>query len=961
VRSIWSYHTYDNDWGDIGYNYLIDPNGVVYEGRAGGDNVIGAHFSCQNGGTMGVCVLGTYTSVSPTTAALSSLKQLLAWKAEQRSIDPLGSSYHSGTHLTLANICAHRDANPANPIYSCTPKSTTTCPGDNLYGLLPGIRTDVYKLINGGTVSVPTVSTQPATLIIANSARIWGHIGNDGGSAISDRHFDWGTSSGNLNQWTAAVTVSGNDFYYNVPALTPNTTYYFRAWAKNGSGQIGPCTPTPGWGCGNILSFTTTATPTVEAPTISPSGGSYANPVQVSLACGTYQALIYYTTDGSNPTTSSLSYEGPFTLTSSATVKAKAFKSGYNDSALAQASFTITVTPTVAQPTISPSGGIYADSVQVSLACTTSGATIRYTTDGSSPTASSTAYSGPFTLTSSATVKAKAFKSGYNDSVAASAGFTITVTPTVVAPTISPNGGSYANSVQVTLACATYQALIYYTIDGSNPTTSSLSYEGPFTLTSSATVKAKAFKSGYNDSAIASAGFSITVTPTVAQPTISPNGGSYADSVQVTLACATSGATIRYTTDGSNPTASSTAYSGSLTLTSSATVKAKAFKSGYNDSAIASAGFTITVTPTVVAPTISPNGGSYADSVQVSLACATSGATIRYTTDGSGPTASSTAYSGPFTLTSSATVKAKAFKTGYNDSPTAQASFSVQGAITATHSSPSYTSPGTCVVNVEVNHPSGNSLLSLLCRPSLPSGWTLAIVSGDGSPEIQAGEIVFIGSLMGNPVRFSYAANVPSGLTTSQSIRTSLEYQLTGMANPATIYAAPDPTVPSTSQMQFNLSAGYNLVSIPFSGTALTNAEALAVSIANCSGVWQWDATSQGWSGHPKGGPNNFPLAPGRVCLVSVTAPSTFQMTGRWAAFTQSLKRGYNLISVTEAQKVAVTNAEALAIGVPNCSGVWKWDAATQGWSGHPKGGPNNFAVEVGRAYLVSVTADGNW
>lgn len=85
--------------------------------------------------------------------------------------------------------------------------------------------------------------------------------------------------------------------------------------------------------------------------------------------------------------------------------------------------------------------------------------------------------------------------------------------------------------------------------------------------------------------------------PTVATPTISPNGGSYSGSVEVTLACTTSGATIRYTTDGSDPTGSSTAYSAPFTLTSSAPVKAKAFKSGYTDSATASASFTITAPP----------------------------------------------------------------------------------------------------------------------------------------------------------------------------------------------------------------------------------------------------------------------------------------------------------------------------------------------------------------------------
>ncbi|MBI4325065.1 MAG: VCBS repeat-containing protein [Chloroflexi bacterium] len=90
---------------------------------------------------------------------------------------------------------------------------------------------------------------------------------------------------------------------------------------------------------------------------------------------------------------------------------------------------------------------------------------------------------------------------------------------------------------------------------------------------------------------------------TVATPTISPNEGSFTDSVQVTLDCATADATITYTTSGSDPTASSTVYTAPFTLTSSATIKAKAFKSGFNDSAVAAASFT--VTQQNLAPTIS--------------------------------------------------------------------------------------------------------------------------------------------------------------------------------------------------------------------------------------------------------------------------------------------------------------------------------------------------------------------
>ena len=84
---------------------------------------------------------------------------------------------------------------------------------------------------------------------------------------------------------------------------------------------------------------------------------------------------------------------------------------------------------------------------------------------------------------------------------------------------------------------------------------------------------------------------SVTLALTVATPTITPNGGNFSGSVSVAMQTATSGASIYYTTDGSTPTQSSILYTGAMTLTSSATVNAKAFKSGYNPSAMASASF----------------------------------------------------------------------------------------------------------------------------------------------------------------------------------------------------------------------------------------------------------------------------------------------------------------------------------------------------------------------------------
>src|SRR5206468_3437394 len=86
---------------------------------------------------------------------------------------------------------------------------------------------------------------------------------------------------------------------------------------------------------------------------------------------------------------------------------------------------------------------------------------------------------------------------------------------------------------------------------------------------------------------------SVETSQTVATPLISPNGGSYSGSVSVTMQTAISGASIYYTIDGSTPTQSSTLYTGSMTLTSSRTVRAKAVKNGYNASTEASASFTI--------------------------------------------------------------------------------------------------------------------------------------------------------------------------------------------------------------------------------------------------------------------------------------------------------------------------------------------------------------------------------
>ena len=332
----------------------------------------------------------------------------------------------------------------------------------------------------------------------------------------------------------------------------------------------------------------------MAAPAISPNGGTISDHDEITITTTTTGATIYYTTDGSDPTTASPVYAEPLTLADDATVKAMAVKSGMNDSLIASAAFIVTITQTVNTPVISPVGGNISDLDEITITTSTTGATIYYTTDGSKPTTASPVYAGPLTLADDATVKAMAVKSGMNDSLIASAAFIVTITQTVNTPVISPVGGNISDLDEITITTSTTGATIYYTTDGSKPTTASPVYAGPLTLADDATVKAMAVKSGMNDSLIASAAFIVTITQTVGTPVISPAGGNISDLDEITITTTTDAATIYYTTDGSTPTTASPVYSGSFTLTASATVKTMAVAAGYLDSAVASATFTIT-------------------------------------------------------------------------------------------------------------------------------------------------------------------------------------------------------------------------------------------------------------------------------------------------------------------------------------------------------------------------------
>ena len=250
----------------------------------------------------------------------------------------------------------------------------------------------------------------------------------------------------------------------------------------------------------------------------------------------------------------------------------------------------------VATPTLDPNGGTFTASVDVTIACATDGATIRYTTNGSDPTASSTEYAGPVNLKATTTVKARAFKDGLTDSEVVSAAFTVDPPAgQAAAPTFNPNGGTFTGSVDVAISTTTAGATIRYTTDGSDPDATSTQYTNPVHLAATTTLKARAFKTGLTDSEVGSATFNVNSLPgQVDTPVFDPDGGTFLHSVGVAISSATAGATIRYTTDGSTPTSSQgTVYAGVFQLTASATVNAVAYKSGMADSAVASAAFVV--------------------------------------------------------------------------------------------------------------------------------------------------------------------------------------------------------------------------------------------------------------------------------------------------------------------------------------------------------------------------------
>jgi hypothetical protein len=241
-------------------------------------------------------------------------------------------------------------------------------------------------------------------------------------------------------------------------------------------------------------------------------------------------------------------------------------------------------------------------------------------------------------------------------------------------PVLSAVGGTYNSPQSVTITDATPGAIIYYTIDGTAPTVSSTVYAGAINVSSTETLQAIAVAGGYSASAVASVTLTI-ILPTASAPTFSPIAGAYTSPQSVTIADTTPGASIHYTTDGTTPTAASTVFSTAIPVSSNQTIQAIAIATGYVNSAVSSA--TYTITPPAAAPTFSPAAGTYTSVQSVAIADSTPGAAIYYTTDGSTPSASSTPYTAAISVGVTETIQAIAIAPGYSSSPVASAAYTI--------------------------------------------------------------------------------------------------------------------------------------------------------------------------------------------------------------------------------------------------------------------------------------------
>jgi hypothetical protein len=407
--------------------------------------------------------------------------------------------------------------------------------------------------------------------------------------------------------------------------------------------------------------------PQVATPTFTPSSTEpHHNQFTLEITTTTEDATIHYTTDGSLPTNESSIYQSPITINLQTTVvRAFAVKENYHNSEEIQEIYTINT----ANPEFSVEEGTYTTIQILELSCLTDGAEIYYTLNE----ATETLYSEPITLSETTTITIYATHPVFGSTNEFSATYTINLhqveTPIFTPSATHPNH----NPFTVTITSTTEDAEIYYTTDATDPSlpTATL-YTTPLNITDLTTVvRAIAKKEGMIDSEERIYAFHITT----ATPVFSLEAGTYTEIITLELTCFTTGADIYYRL---NLEDFDRLYETPIEIAETTTVTIFAYHETYRYSPEISAEYIINL-PQLAPLIFTPPAGEYENQVIVSITPNPENegidAEIRYTTDGTEPTSTSTLYTNNITVTSDTNIRARAFATGYIASEIASAEY----------------------------------------------------------------------------------------------------------------------------------------------------------------------------------------------------------------------------------------------------------------------------------------------
>jgi hypothetical protein len=440
------------------------------------------------------------------------------------------------------------------------------------------------------------------------------------------------------------------------------------------SGKVGFGTLNDGASFDNLVVTAAGGGGQVAAPSFSPVGGNYTSAQSVTITTATSGATIRYTTDGSTPTsTSGTIYSSPVSIAATATLKAIAYKSGMSDSTVTSDTYTINTGGGGGTFTFYPSDDAYLQGstrnntadLRVQATSTSRITYLKFVVSGLTGTVSSVVLRAKCIDSGSGTLRVKTGNSN---------AWTETTLSTSNAPTsigeVGNRSGSWSSGTTYDLAL-----------------TGALTADGTYSF-----IVDQDNVAGFNDVWFNSKDASVpnaekpqlivTTTGsgggTVAAPSFSPVAGTYSSAQSVTISSTTSGASIRYTTDGSTPTSTTgTVYSAPVSIGATTTLKAIAYKSGMTDSSVTSGTYTINL-PAVAAPTFNPIAGTYSSAQSVTISSTTSGASIRYTTNGTNPTSTTgTVYFTPVSIAATTTLKAIAYKSGMSDSSVTTGTYTI--------------------------------------------------------------------------------------------------------------------------------------------------------------------------------------------------------------------------------------------------------------------------------------------